>query len=289
MIYKCIFITETELMSNKTIEIIEENGSDAYRTQTEILLVTTNKNEYNAVLELLEPIENNKRLQYNHVWNFGFLNRSATYVFGRFGAFNAAVHNMGKKGSAAAQDMITIASECFGYNVSAIFAVGVACGIKNKSDIFDVLVATKISCYNYVRYGTDVDKPELKNRDTVNLPTSDFFRNYLYRPSYEYSEIVVRPGLILSGDYLINDKHFKGLVMKLEKDALGIETEGGGLFYNKPHCKIMIFKSVSDFGDRDQHEQNQCKAAQLAAEYLKKFLNDKTMRNAICRTKGKLS
>ena len=232
------------MVKEKKIEDINPHEVESFRSKTQILLVTANECEYDAVLALLEPTEGDALLKYQHTWKMGFMTKHALYIFGRFGAFNAAVQMMVKQGSAAAQDVVTIASQCFGKHLDAIFAVGVACGVERKSKLLDVLVSGKITSYNLTRYGTNKEgKPDIRSRAMTNLGTDPYFvQRFSAPPSWppENSSIVNRlaappkmhMGLILSGDYLIDNKdHKEQLLDNFAKEAIGIEMEGAGLFH----------------------------------------------------------
>ena len=298
----------TVMAKEKGDNIIKDINDDKiikFRKQTQVLLVTANEIERDAVVALLEPIENNNLFQYHHLWNFGFLERSAMYTFGKFGAFNAALQMLSCQGSAAAQDAITIASECFGDNLCAIFAVGVACGVTNKSNYLDVLVSEEITCYNLMRHGTEEKGGcEMINTDMVKLNTSSVFSKHFRTHSGWPSEsskianaLLIKPqmrmGLILSGDFLVDNQEFKDhLLLKKDfgYDAVGIEMEGGGLFYEykQNRCEVMIVKAVCDFGDGNKDKEYQPTAALLAVECLKHYLDDDTLLNIISDAKCKL-
>ena len=270
--------------------ISTDNDTKLMRESTQVLLVTANKHEYNAVLTLLEPVRNSKLLKYKHCCNIGPLRNTATYIFGKFGAFNAAVHRMVSQGPAAAQDVVTVAASCFGHDLNAIIAVGVACGVEERSDYLDVLVSDKITFYQYARYGTS-DKEELKitNRDIANLPTSSFLRDLFNQPpqwptnenggtaAKLAKKPVVRLGTILSGNKLVDNKTFKEeLLENFSSGAIGIEMEGAGLYhnYNDHNYEILVVKGVCDFGDGKKGKKYQPTAALLAAECLKHYLSD---------------
>ena len=276
------------------------------RENTQILLVTANKHEYNAVLTLLEPVKNSRLLKYKHCYNIGPLTKTATYIFGKFGAFNAAVHTMESQGPAAAQDVITVAASCFGYDLNAIIAVGVACGVDKRNDYLDVLVSEKVTFYQYARYGTS-DKEELKitNRDIANLPTSSFLRDLFKQPpqwptnknggtaAKLAKKPVVQLGTILSGNKLVDNKKFKEeLLENFSPEAIGIEMEGAGLYhnYNDHNYEILVVKGVCDFGDGKKDKKYQPTAALLAAECVKHYLSDDHLPQSLrihCRN-GKL-
>ena len=294
-------VTQDELQSmvaKKKDKFITEHEAESFRKKTQILLVTANKFENEAVLSFLEPIEGDALLKYHYNWIIGFIKKQAIFIFGKFGAFNAAVHLMVKQGSAAAQDVVTVASACFGNSLDAIFAVGVACGVQRKSNLLDVLVSKSITCYNASRYGTSEDgKPEILNRDMTNLHTDTCiigrFSTLPHWPTKD-SPLVnrltkppeMRKGLILSGDYLIDNKDLKEqLIKNFAKEAIGIEMEGAGLFHDKAQhecdCKVMIVKAVCDFGDGSKDKSYQPTAALLAAECLHHYLREEDMPEAL--------
>ena len=296
---------ELESMAKKKVnyKVIQEHEAESYRKKTQILLVTANKFENDAVLSFLQPIEGDALLKYHYNWKLGFMKKQAMYIFGKFGVVNAAVHLMVKQGSAAAQGVVTIASACFGNNLNAIFAVGVACGVKGNSDLWDVLVSKSITCYNMSRYGTTKDgEPDIQNRSTTNLDTDPLiigrFNTPPHWPPEDISTSIVKRlatppkkvmGQILSGDYLIDNRDLKKQLLKtFARDAIGIEMEAAGLYheYAQHDCKIMIVKAVCDFGDGLKDKSYQPTAALLAAECLHHYLKEEDMPEALRCGKG---
>ena len=294
------------MVAKKKVKVIQEHEAESLRKKTQILLVTANKFENDAVLSFLKPIKGDALLKYQYNWKIGFIKKQAMYIFGKFGAVNAAVHLMVKQGSSAAQDVVIVASACFGNSLDAIFAVGVACGVEGKSDLLDVLVSNSITCYNLSRYGTTKDgKPEIINRSIANLQTDPSiigrFSTPPHWPPEDISTSIVlnrlsklpkmHMGQILSGDYLIDNKdHKKQLLKNFAIEAIGIEMEGAGLYHDKAQhacdCKIMIVKAVCDFGDGEKDKSYQPTAAILAAECLHHYLKEKDMPEALHGGKG---
>ena len=259
------------------------------KQKTQILLVTANDFEQYAALSLLEPMEGSTTLlRYQHNYT-GLLAKVATYTFGRFGAFNAAIQRMTIQGPASAQDVITIAADCFGHNLNAIFSVGVACGVRKKNNMLDVLVSKKVTFYKAARQGTNKEgKLEIISRDIANLPTSEFLLQHFYNPPEwptESSKVAAslktkkpkkHTGLLLSGDYLVDNEEFKDkLLNAFAKEAIGIEMEGAGLYhdYRSHNYEILIVKAVCDFGDGKKNKDYQPTAALLAAECLHHYLS----------------
>ena len=292
----CCYVEKNLIKAEELKAMVDEKqftsiGSDSneakqLREKTQILLLTANEHEYFATLAFLEPYEGNSLLEYQHLYG-GHLAKVATYTLGRFGAFIAAVQRITVQGSASAQEAITMAADCFGHGLNAIFSVGVACGVEKKNKFLDVLVSTKVTFYNSVRQGTEDGKPEIRSRDIANLPTSDFLlQKFNLPPKWptKTSKIAkglttkpeMRTGLLLSGDDLVDNKEFKNqLLNNFAKEAIGIEMEGAGLYhkYRDHSYEILIVKAVCDFGDGKKNKDYQPTAALLAVECLQHYLS----------------
>ena len=272
------------------IETIYQQEAISDITKTKILFITANENEYKAVISFLKPRESKtKLLKYRHECTFGFLKRTAEYTFGRFSDYGAAVHLMVKQGPAAAQSAIITAATCFKENLQAIFAVGVACGVdKDKIKMLDVIVAETVTFYTNARISSFEDgNYNIESRSPAYLDTSLQFRGYFKGlPEWpgEQSSIIKRLrnrpqrrfGNVLSGNYLIDNKKIKNfLIEKFSRNAIGIEMESAGLFYENDshHVQLMLVKAVCDFGDGSKDKKYQPTAALLAAECVHHYLS----------------
>ena len=296
------------MVSKKLFKDITPDSFEANELQgrTQILLLTANEHEYYAALAFLEPVEGDTLLRCQHQYT-GSLAQAATYTFGRFGAFIAAVEMMTFQGPEAAKDVITMAANFFGPNLNAIFSVGVACGVEKKNKLLDVLVSKCVSFYTAARYSTTDDgKPKITSRAIANLPTSDLLLQHFSNPPEwpaETSKIAksltktpkLHKGLFLSGDYLVDNKDFKyELLNNFAKEAIGIEMEGAGLYHNyRSHSyEILIVKAVCDFGDGNKNKDYQPTAALLAVECLQHYLSREALPKNLsdhCNKKGKHS
>ena len=288
-----------ECLNNTVVEMqyIDLQGDENHeiKSRIQILLVTANEIEYYAVIASLKPLDGYFCLvKYHHVMS-NITGKNALYIFGKFGYFDAAVHKMPQQGPAAAQDVVTVAANCFGHSLNAIFAVGVACGVEKKAEMLDVLVSEKISVYTAARISTkdddddDDDDSEYKivNRGESNMQVSSFLQTYFDQPpkwptksskiaSNLAKKPTLRKGNILSGNYLIDNKKFKKRLLKeFAYNAIGIEMEGAGLFHGHADSKykIMIVKGVCDFGDGKKNKRYQPTAAMLAVDCLMHYIS----------------
>jgi len=271
----------------------------------QVLLLTANSNEYNAVLNFLCPMEGKSNVvRYQYVWNQGIAKGTALYIFGKYGAFNAAVQLLSTQGSFAAKDAINTANVCFTKKFHAVFAVGVACGRKDKNNFFDVLVSEKVSLYDAARIGTEDDEVKITQRGIRNCPTSDFFIPRFKQDNWVNNSKVVEEikakikytpkqcmGNILSGNYLIDNKKVKvTLADNFDPEYIGIEMEGGGLyndiFQHRSRLQVMIVKGVCDFGDGNKNKLFQPTAALLAADCVRHYLNDEMLPDTLARYQG---
>ena len=274
-------------MSLNSIKGINKNEADLMMNDTDVLLITANDIEYNAVIKFLEPRETkNNLLKSNHIIPIGFLRREAQYIFGRFGMCKVAVHLLSHQGPAAAQNAIITAAMCFD-NLDAIFAVGVTCGVKEKTKLLDVIIANNISFYTNARLSTKDGQLEIIPRSIRDLPTSG---SYLLRfrmiPWTKDNSIIMKclsnkPNIhyrgILSGNYLIDNKDVQEtLLSSFAPDAYGIEMESAGLFheYGNHNVQIMLVKAVCDYGDGSKNNDYQPTAALLAAECVHHCLSE---------------
>ena len=279
---------QLEEMSSKDLEPINEKEAKLMMKQTEILLITANQNEYNAVIYFLKPRGAKKELLiYDFDFSVGFLKRNTRYVFGRFGMCNVAVHSIPKQGPAAAQSAIITAASCF-ENLAAIFAVGVACGVKKKTKLLDVIIAEKVSFYTDARLSTQDGKLKIKPRAPRDLSTSKVYRLKftMTKPKWSKHNSVIMKCLsdepkmyfknVLSGNYLIDNEGVQETLLNtFASDAYAIEMEIAGLFhdYGDHNVQLMLVKAVCDYGDGSKNKEYQPTAALLAAECVHYYLS----------------
>ena len=220
----------------------------------------------------MEPLDGHKNI---YLFNQeGQQTEPVTYYIGKYGACTAAVRKISPvcQANDNASTVVMMADQCFP-NLDAIISVGVACGIKTKVQIYDVLVSSKVINYNYDM----VTKRYLPRGEVITVSSSviklftqpvqwpnDAVKKYLDANKQEIPN--VKSGVILSGPY-VDDLAINKLVKNVGVETIGIEMHGANLFVKNQEATVntIIVKAVCDFGDGKNIEINQNTAALLAA------------------------
>ena len=281
----------TSLAEDKVKEVLEK---------VVVLLLTVNKNEALAVRNYLEPFDENGDVYEftNRVTFHGKVNHYAIYHIGKFGACPAAVTIIppGAEVRGGAANVPMMAYESFP-NIGAIIGVGVACGVKGKVKMCDVLVSTQVVNYDQGR----AQRGRFQQRGTI-INASSYFRE-LFTQLFKWPNDSIRQrlkdskmpipevklGVILSGPYLIDDPNFQDVLIEdFAKEAIGIEMEGAYLFAatQETTTNVIIVKGVCDFGDGNKHKKYQPTAALLAADLVHKKLSGLQVADMIKHKKG---
>ena len=268
------------LPKDKEKEVLEE---------VTLLLLTVNDNETLAVRSYMKPLDGHK-----YIYKFtkrveypGIINYHAIYYIGKFGVCPAAITVIppGSEARGGAISVPMIAHQTFRC-LGGIIALGVACGIKEKVKMCDVLVSTQVVDYGRGR----VERNQISPRgptieassyfrklfcELVQWPNNDAIKKRLAESKMPNPEI--KPGVILSGPYVIDDEEFrKMLVSNFAKRAVGLEMEGAYLFeaVQQLPTHVIVVKAVCDFGDGKKNKSFQPTAALLAADFVHKQLSD---------------
>ena len=247
-----------------------------------VLLVTVDEiNEASATRNYLQPLDGHE-----YIYKFYQGEQKAeviVYHVGKYGACQAAIRNIPP---GLVQDntgcISMMADQCFP-NLGGIISVGVACGIKGKVKICDVLVSSQIINYDKVR-----DKyKEYSPRGEAIVVSSQF--NTLFTQPVQWPDDAikkrlnnsgqhmpdVKSGVILSGPYLADPIMNKTLAKSFAHKAIGIEMDGTHLFAaNQITANTIIVKAVCDFGDGKNIKMYQPTAALLAADLVHKCLSN---------------
>ena len=273
---------------NEPVHLQEDKRKEVLEKVT-LLLLTVNNNETLAVRSYMEPLDGHENIYKfsKRVQCAGNINYHAIYYIGKFGACPAAITVIppGLHARGGAINVPLIAHEAFP-NLGGIIALGVACGMKEKVKMCDVLVSTQIVDYSRGRVesnqissrGEKIDASPYFTQlfsELVQWPNGDAIKKRLAESKMPNPEI--KPGVILSGPYVIDDEEFqKMLVSNFAKRAIGIEMEGAYLFAAAQQLptQVIVVKAVCDFGDGKKDKSFQPTAALLAADFVHKQLSD---------------
>jgi nucleoside phosphorylase len=224
--------------------------------------VTVNEHETKAIHDaFLEatgaegvPVSLEGRLYHN----LGTINGTSVYH---------AISEMGSSGPGAMQQAVDKAIRAL--DPGAVIAVGIAFGVsEDGQSLGDILLSRQIQLYDLQRAGAEIvlrgDKPHATPRLINHFDTFN---------QIKWKGARVRPGLILSGERLIDDKDYRDQLVALQVEAVGGEMEGAGLYVASADHKVdwIVIKAICDWADVNKNvnkKHRQKKAAKNAAEFL---------------------
>jgi nucleoside phosphorylase len=230
--------------------------------QTDVVLVTVNEHETQAVLEAFERVTGAKAIT---VPLDGRVYRNLGTVKGA-----TVFHALSEMGSGSLGAMQSTVDKLIrALDPAAVIAVGIAFGVnEEKQDIGDILISKQLRPYELQRYGADIklrgDKPH------ASTWLIDHFSGFA-QASWEGAKI--RSGVILSGEKLIDDIDYRNQLLEFESEAIGGEMEGAGLYVSCQEHKRdwIVIKAICDWADGNKarnKDARQKKAAVNAAEFL---------------------
>lgn len=230
--------------------------------RADLLLVTVNDHETKALLRVFKkavghdakPIPIGDRL-YRYL---GTINGTRTFH---------ALSEMGSSGPGAAQQ--TVDKGIRALSPEAVIGVGIAFGVNEKKQtIGDILLSKQLRLYDLQRAGRKIilrgDRPHASTR-LIN-----FFEG-IAQSSWKGAK--VWPGVILSGDKLIDNLDYRNQLLEFESEAVGGEMEGTGVYVASHDHKVdwIVIKAICDWADGKKSKnkrKRQQKAAINAAEFV---------------------
>lgn len=247
------------------------SGTDV-KPRPDVLLVTVNEHETKAVHDAFlaatgtegVPVSREGRLYHN----LGEINGTSVYH---------AISEMGSSGPGAMQQAVDKAIRAL--DPAAVIAVGVAFGVSEKDQsIGDILLSKQIQLYDLQRAGAEIvlrgDKPHATPRLINHF---DAFNQIKWKGAK------VRPGLLLSGEKLIDNQDYRDQIVRLQPETVGGEMEGAGLYVASADHKVdwIVIKAICDWADGNKKvkkKQRQQKAAKNAADFLVESLKYAALR-----------
>lgn len=174
-----------------------------------------------------------------------------------------------------ASAVITTTKTIANFHPKYLFMVGVACGNKKVNKIGDILIAEKSLNYNEVveieRKDKSTVKKFMQNPDSINkhlktqlsqFADSDIIKKI--ESSYDKKDNVSTTlkcsiGLLVTGSSLMRSQTKVEEINETYHNVIGLDMETSGFYYASAHCLkqdapyFVSIKSVSDFGDNDNH------------------------------------
>lgn len=158
---------------------------------------------------------------------------------------------------------------------SAIVAVGVAFGVLEKQNIGDLIISKQLFLYESQRVNDNGTITFRGSKVDSSVWLLSYFRTF---SQAVWQGANVKPGLVLSGEKLIDNEAFCKALVEQEPEAVGGEMEGSGLYVaSKGKKDWIIIKGICDFADGNKSKDkdaNQMLAAANAADFLIQALND---------------
>jgi nucleoside phosphorylase len=228
----------------------------------DVLLVTANEHETQAVLQVFEEATKSPAkpvpLEGRVYRDLGTVNQTRVFH---------ALSEMGSGGPGATQQTVDKAIRAL--NPGSVIAFGIAFGVNEKKQaIGDILISEQLRLYDLQRAGRDIilrgDKPHASTR-LIN-----FFKG-VAQTSWQGPR--VRPGVILTGDKLVDNMDYRDQLIRFEPEAVGGEMEGAGLYVASNDHKVdwIVIKAICDWGDGHKGKNKnarQKKAAKTAADFV---------------------
>ena len=242
-----------------------------------VLLVTVNPIETSATHSYLRPLDGHE-----NVYRFtqgGQTVRDVVYYIGQYGACPAAIS--ADYGSTSTVSMM--ADQCFP-NLGGIIGIGIICGIKEKVQMYNVIVSSKVIKYDKVK-NADERYSQTGGPIAVSSQLLKLFNQPVQWPDDTNKKVLkdlsnlvpnVRLGTILSGPCFVDILTMENtLSRKFASEAIGIVMDQAYLFAESQHttANTIVVKAVSNFGS------NKIPICGLIAALLAADLVDKCLSN----------
>ena len=232
------------------------------RGRVDVLLVTVNEHETDAVLSLFAEATGSPAVAVSikdRVYrDLGTVN--GTRVF-------HALSEMGSAGAGGTQQSVDKAIRAL--HPRAVIAIGIAFGVnEKKQEIGDILLSTQLRLYDLQRTGASILLRGDKSHSSPRL--INLFEGVAQTT---WRGAKVRSGVVLSGDKLVDHLDYRDQLVAFEPEAIGGEMEGAGGYVASQDHKVdwIVIKAICDWGDGHKAKNKkvrQRKAAQSAAEFV---------------------
>lgn len=255
-------------------------ATEKVELQTDLLLVTVNKYETQAVHEEFKtatgqpatPTSIDGRV-YN---NLGVVNETSVYQ---------TLSEMGSGGVGGMHQTVDKAIRAL--DPGAVVAIGIAFGVNEQTqNLGDILLSKQLLPYELQRVGSEIilraDTPHASPR-LIN-----HFRNF---DQTSWQGAKVRTGVVLTGEKLIDNIDYRNQLIAFEKEAIGGEMEGAGLYVPCHEHKVdwIVLKAICDWADGKKSKNKtarQKRAAKNAAHFLVQSLQHAPLKRVDSKRKS---
>lgn len=189
---------------------------------------------------------------------------------GNFECF-LAISEMGSGGTGGST--LSIQKAVADIGVDTVIMAGIAFGIdKRKFSVGDILVSKQLLLYDLQRISANGTISLRGDRPHASAAPLNWVRHAMLTWS-ALSSARVEPGLVLSGDKLVDNIDYREVLSALAPEAVGGEMEGAGLYAACQAAKVdwLLIKSICDWADGKKSKNknfNQQKAAASAARFV---------------------
>jgi nucleoside phosphorylase len=208
----------------------------------DIVLVTVNKYETRAVLDAFAAATGAEAVAVpidDRVYhNLGTLNGTTVYH---------AISEMGSGGPGGMQQTVDKAIRSL--DPGAVIALGIAFGVDEAEQaIGDILLSKQLRLYELQRVGKQSKIILRGGRPDAAPRLVNHFRGFA---DAKWDGASVTPGVLLTGEKLVDDVDYRKQLQTLESEAIGGEMEGAGLYVSGYDHKVdwIVVKAICDFAD----------------------------------------
>ncbi|HEX8131154.1 MAG TPA: tetratricopeptide repeat protein [Pyrinomonadaceae bacterium] len=237
--------------------------------KADVLIVTVTEVESEAVIKVFQEatghVPHSQLIGDRMYQDLGLVNGARVFI---------AQSEMGSIGQGASQQ--TVQKGIAALSPSAVIMVGIAFGVNaEKQSIGDILISKHLRLYDLQRVGTNTEgKLELVPRGDRPHASARLLSCFKVAAQYwDKSKAKVRFGLILSGEKLADNLDFLHQLLGFEREAIGGEMEGAGLYVACQDSKVdwILVKSICDWGDGNKAQDKDARQ-QLAAHNAASFV-----------------
>lgn len=231
--------------------------------KADLLLVTVTEVEARAVLDVFAHVGNPDKKLFigeNTYFDLGVIGGTRTFM---------VQSDMGASGPGGAT--LVIYEGIKDLSPSAVIMVGIAFGlIPDKQHLGDILISRQLVGYELQKIDQGANGEEIIIPRGDRVQASPRLLSRLRASIFDWQGPEVHFGLMFSGEKLVNNKNFCNKLLGLEREAIGGEMEGTGLYSAAYRNKVdwVLIKAICDWADG--HKDTTCQ--KLAAENAARFI-----------------